>query len=253
VKLEAVDLDVKLGGRRVLHGVRLAIEPGRIVGILGPNGAGKTTLLRTLAGLTPASAGTVKLDDRRLSAWSDHERSRRLGYVPQRSELRTGLSVRRVVQLARYGHRGPLSRWTREDVDAVQSGLQTMDAAIFEARPFTELSEGERRRVLIARALATGARCLLLDEPSAALDLAHGLALFASLRKLRDRGYAIGVVLHDINEAWDLVDEAIVLSEGRALAQGPRDHALSAEVVRAAFRVEVIPGGGFGYRPLEAP
>mgnify|MGYP006303615421 CR=1 FL=1 len=255
--LSAEHLDVRLGhggdARRVVHGVRLTVDPGSILGILGPNGAGKSTLLRALAGLIPHHGGTVQLDGRSLAAWSDGERSRRLGYVPQRSELRSGLSVRRVVELSRYAHRGPLAPWTREDRDAVQVALRETDADRLADRPFTELSEGERRRVLIARALASGARCLLLDEPTAALDVSHALNLFDVLRELRGKGYAIAVVLHDLNEAHQLVDRAVVLAAGRTVASGARDAVFTPDVVRSAFGVELVERGAFGYaRPERA-
>lgn len=237
--------------RRVVHGVGLVVEPGSVLGILGPNGAGKSTLLRALAGLIPHRGGTVRLDGRALEAWTDAERSQRLGYVPQRSELRSGLSVRRVVELSRYAHRGPLAPWTTEDRDAVQAALRETDAAVLADRPFTELSEGERRRVLIARALASGARCLLLDEPTAALDVSHALNLFGVLRELRDKGYGIAVVLHDLNEAHQLVDRALVLAAGRAVAEGPRDAVFTPDVVRAAFGVELVERGAFGYARSE--
>lgn len=219
--------------------------------MLGPNGAGKSTLVRALAGLVPYHGGQVLLDGRPLPQWSDAERSQRIGYVPQRSELRSGLSVQRVVALSRYAHRGPLAPWNEEDRTTVQRALRSVDAELLADRPFTELSEGERRRVLIARALATGARCLLLDEPTAALDVAHGLTLFDVLRTLRDRQFGIVVVLHDINEAWELVDRALVLAEGRLVAEGPRDEAIRPEVIRSAFGVELVDGGAFGYARAE--
>jgi len=251
--LDVEDLEVRLGSRSVVRGVGLSVEPGTILGVIGPNGAGKSTLLRTLAGLLPKNAGTISLEGQPLSRWSDAERSRRIGYVPQRSELRSGLFVQRVVELSRYAHRGPLAAWTAADRDAVDSALEQTDAKTLAPRRFTELSEGERRRVLIARALATGARCLLLDEPTSALDVAHALALFRVLRTLRDRGYGIVVVLHDINEAYDLADRALVLADGQPIAEGGRDAVFTPAVIHAAFGVDLVPGAAFGYRARETP
>lgn len=255
--LVAKQLDVRLGSgdeaRRVVHGVQLQVERGSVVGILGANGAGKSTLLRALAGLIPHHGGTITLDGQRLDAWTDAERSQRLGYVPQRSELRSGLIVRRVVELSRFAHRGPLAPWTPEDRDAVQAALQKTDALRLADRPYTELSEGERRRVLIARALASGARCLLLDEPTAALDIAHALNLFEVLSRLREQSYAIAVVLHDLNEAHELVDRAVVLAAGRTIASGPKETVFTPDVVRAAFGVELRERSAFGYARVERP
>lgn len=251
--LKATALEVWLGDRQVLREIDLSVEPGSILGILGPNGAGKSTLVRALAGLVPRNGGGIELDGRPLEAWRPADRSRRIGYVPQRSELQSGLTVERVVELARFAHRGPLAPWTRADRDAVREALAITDATRFGDRRFTELSEGERRRVLIARALAGGARCLLLDEPTSALDVAHALALCDVLRSLRDRGHAIAVVLHDINEAHRLVDRAVVLAEGRRLAEGDREAVFAAPVIRSAFGIELVEGGAFGFRPAGSP
>ncbi len=249
--LTAEGVTVHLGSAEVLHDVDIRLAPHEIVGIMGPNGAGKSTLIRTLVGLTPF-AGSVTVDGRELSRLSIADRSRRLGYVPQRSELRTGQSVEGVVGMGRFSHRGPLASWTAEDRRQVRTALTACDLDHLRARSFVTLSEGERRRVLMARALASGARCLLLDEPTAALDVAHVIDLFDRLTELRTRGYAIAVVLHDLNEAFRLVDRGVVLKAGRVAVSGLRDEIFHPDTIRRVFDVDIVFNGAFAFRRAEA-
>lgn len=246
LKLEGVH--VNLGAQAILHGVDLTVEHGEVFAVLGPNGAGKSTLLKTAAGLLPCEAGIVELDGRPLAALKREDRARALAYVPQRSALESPLSVRRVVALGRYAFIGGLGGLSAKDRRKIDDAMETADVQHLAARPFTQLSYGERRRVLIARALATGSRLIVLDEPSAALDVSHALDLFSLLRDLAEEGYALLVVLHDLGDVLAHADRALLLDEGRVVTSGPVAEVLSPERVRDVYGVEMIEGGAVGFR-----
>lgn len=244
-------LSVWRGGRQVLDGVEAEVPPGAITGVLGPNGAGKSTLLMAMAGLLPFE-GKVALDGRDLHAHRPFERARRLAYVPQRSGLSAPLPVAEVVGQGRFPHHGPLAAPSRADREAVVRAMDRADVGAIASRPFDALSGGEQRRVLLARALATEARTIVLDEPTASLDVGHALALHALLRDLADDGYAIAVVLHHLDDARLRTDRAVLLAGGRVVAAGPSREVIDRDRVLAVYGVELIEGGGLGFRLPEA-
>jgi iron complex transport system ATP-binding protein len=250
--LEARGLSVVRGGRRCLDDVSLSVAPGEMLALLGPNGAGKSTLLKAAAGLLP-TAGELLLDGQPAATLSRRERARRLAYVPQHSALDAPMLARDVVAQGRFAHRDGWGRKSRDDDAAVAAALAATGATPLGARPFTRLSYGERRLVLLARALATGARLLLLDEPTAALDMAHALGLLSRLRGLADRGHAVIVALHHLDEAAQHCGRAVLLREGRVMRFGPVADVVAAEPVRAVFGVDLVPGASFGYRLPELP
>jgi iron complex transport system ATP-binding protein len=208
------------------------------LGILGPNGAGKTTLLKAIMGLVP-HRGAVLQAGQPLSALSSKERARCVAYVPQRSLLNAPLTVSSVVAQGRYCHGSDLTALTRADRQAIEQALQATDMTALAERPFTELSGGEQRRVLLARALATEAPVILLDEPNASLDLSHALRLFHHMKQLAANGRTLVVVLHDLNDALSWCDCALLLSEGRVVTHGPPAQVLDADRVRQVYGVVV--------------
>jgi iron complex transport system ATP-binding protein len=240
-------LAVRRGERLVLDGVDVDIAASSVTGILGPNGAGKSTLLMAMAGLLRYE-GLIELEGRSLSQWKPPERARRLAYVPQRSGLSAPLPVRAVVAQGRYPHHGPLAAPRRSDWEAVAHAMERADVTAIAERPFDALSGGEQRRVLLARALATEARVILLDEPTASLDVGHALALHALLRTLARDGYAVAVVLHHLDDARERTDRALLLKDGRVVAFGPSLEVVAADRVRATYGVELIERGGLGFR-----
>jgi len=244
--LLARDLSVLLGKRRVLHDVTLSARFGELLAIVGPNGAGKSTLLKTLAGLLPYQ-GRVTLDGNELGTFSASERARRVSFVPQQSLLSAALSVREVVSLGRYVHRPALARERDEDRRAIAAALADTDVAALAERAFSDLSTGEQKRVLLARALCTEARVLLLDEPTASLDIEHALRLFALLRGLATRGHAIVLVLHQLEHALAYADRALLLARGAALALGPVTEVLTTEHVRSLHGVLMVPDSAPGF------
>lgn len=231
----------------VVHGVDLTAPAGQITALLGPNGAGKSTLLKALLGLVGWS-GHVALDGTTLQGMAPRERARRLAYVPQRTRLAARLTVRQVVGMGRFAHRGAWGGRSADDLAAVDQALADAGIVALQDRWFTELSGGEQQRVLLARALATGARTLLLDEPTSALDVRHGLGLQRVLRAMADRGCCVVIVVHDLSEARAHADRAVLLDQGRVAFAGPVDQVIQPDPVRQVYGVELIEGGGLGYR-----
>lgn len=234
-----------LSRTKVVHDMSFSCPRGKVTGLIGPNGAGKSSLLKAVIGLLP-SQGEILLDGRTLDDLPAQERAREVAYVPQRSRLDARLQVRDVVDQGRFVHRGPLARPSARDRDAVGQALEDVDAAQLADRIFTELSGGEQQKILIARALATGARVLLLDEPTAALDARHVLVLHRLLRQLAERGWCIVVVVHGLDEAHRHVDQAVLISEGRLHAAGPVQSIVSTDPVRAVYGVVLKEQAGIG-------
>lgn len=238
-------------GPQVLFGVDLVAEPGRVTALLGPNGSGKSTLLKALVGLVP-STGAIELDGERLGGLDLRDRARRLAYVPQRTQLAARLEVRSVVELGRFAHREVFGRLGDEDAAAVERALDEADVRVLEHRRFNELSGGEQQRVLLARALATGATALLLDEPTSSQDVRHALELHRSLRALAARGCTVLVVLHDLAEVRRHADRAVLLDGGRVRVAGAVGEIVRADHVLATYGVELEEGAGLGYRLPDA-
>jgi zinc transport system ATP-binding protein len=202
----------------VLRGISLSVHAGETVALLGGNGSGKSTLVRALLGLAPLRRGRVRLfgtDLRRFRDWS------RIGYVPQRSTINlTRAKVNEIVGSGRLGHRLPFVPRRRADRVAVQEALEVVGLADRAGAEMQHLSGGQQQRVLIARALAAEPDLLVLDEPTAGVDLEHQQVLADVLTGLLRRGMAILVVLHEIGPLTPLVDRAIVLQEGRVVHDG---------------------------------
>ena len=248
ITISARGLTVQRGPRTVLDALSFDVHGGEVLAVLGPNGAGKTTLLRALAGLCP-HLGAIHLGPDRLDALAPEQRARRVTFVPQESELRAALAVREVVALGRYA-RSTFARSASADAAEVARALAATDVEALADRPFTDLSSGEKKRVLIARALATDAPILLLDEPTATLDVEHALRLFALLADVAKGGRTVIVVLHQLEQALEFAHTALLLERGAQVARGPVREVITAEHVRAVYRVSLIPGGAPGFRLL---
>lgn len=240
--LAARDLSVDLGAERVLAGVACTLEPGRITGIIGPNGAGKSTLLRALAGLVTPAAGTITLAGKRLAAFDRFERARAIAFLPQDRTVHWPLTVRAVVALGRIPHRAAPAGDSAADQAAIDAAMTDMDVAHLADRPVDTLSGGERARVLCARALAQRGQTILADEPTAGLDPAHALELFAMLARLAANGRTIGVALHDLSLAARFCHDVVILARGRVVAAGSCAEVMTSERLSATFGVRMAVG-----------
>ena len=248
----AEHISVRLSGRVIVEDVSFEAASGQLTAIVGPNAAGTTTLLKALAGLVDYQ-GNVRCGARPLQGLSPAERALRLAYVPQRSLLNSMLSVREVVGLGRYAHHPGAFSLGTHDTAAVDAALARIGIGALAARPYPLLSGGEQRLVLLARALATGARTILLDEPTLSLDVRNALELFLLLGGLRAQGYCIVCVLHDLDEVLRHCDAALLLAAGSARFQGaPRTAAFSA-AAEAVYGVRLVDADRVGFRLSEVP
>jgi iron complex transport system ATP-binding protein len=241
-------------GRTVLRGIDLQIAEGEQVALLGANGSGKSTLLRVLSGVLPPVAGTVELFGRSIDSWERGELARRVSVLPQGMELPQGFRVSEVVALGRIPHASSWFATSADDEAAV--GRALLDAGVEELadRGVHELSGGERQRVLLALALAQEPRLLLLDEPTAHLDVAHQLALIQLLERLRTtRGLTVLAVLHDLNLAARFADRAVILREGRLVAAGGESGRFDLGRLRDAFGVTIAEATTADGRRVLAP
>jgi iron complex transport system ATP-binding protein len=222
----------------VLDGVSLSIARGDLVGILGPNGSGKTTLLRLLAGTRRPTSGQVRLDGQPLARLSRREAARRIAVVPQETELAFEYSALEMVLMGRHPHLNVFEVEGPRDYAIAQEAMAATGTAHLADRRFHTLSGGEKQRVVIAAALAQSSDVLLLDEPTASLDLGYQLDVAGLLSSLnRDRGVTMAVSTHDLNLAASICRELVLIRSGRVLAAGATDEVLTPETVRALYDV----------------
>jgi iron complex transport system ATP-binding protein len=240
-------------GRTVFRDVTFSLRAGELVALCGPNGAGKSTLLRLLLGLHAPSAGAVEIEGAPLSSLGRREIARRLALLPQESPAELPLTAREVVELGRLPHLGRFQPEGAADERAVDAALAATDATAFAARPMTELSGGERHRVHLARALAQGAGALLLDEPTAGLDLVHQLQALELLRATVDAGRAAIVALHDLSLAARYCDRILLLADGALVADAPPAAVLTPETLASVFGVHADVRVGEDGRPFVVP
>ena len=237
--LEARDLAFGFHGRRIGHIPELTLRGGEAVCMLGPNGAGKTTLLRTLLGLLPPVEGRVTLDGDSIATLGRDEIARRIAFVPQAAPLAFDFSLLEMVEMGRVSRLGSFARPSRADTALAREALERVGLAALAERSFSEVSGGERQLALVARALATGAAHIVLDEPAAHLDFANQARLLEELKRLRACGIAILLCSHDPDHAVRLGGRAFLLESGSPLAQGPVEQVLTAENLSRLYRVEV--------------
>lgn len=228
--LAAENLTLTRGGRVVVERLSASLAPGAITAIVGPNGAGKSSLLLGLAGLLTPTEGRVTLEGAALSSIGAGERAQAIGYLPQSPDIAWDVAVEALVALGRLP-------WRDRGEGAIAAALTALDLEPLRARPVSQLSGGERARVLLARVLAGTPRWILADEPLAALDLAHQLRLVAHLKACADAGQGVVVVLHDLALAMNHADHVLVLKEGRLIAAGPPADALAPEVIADGWSV----------------
>ena len=240
--LAARALDFGFRDRAVGRGVAIDVPAAQIACLLGPNGSGKTTLLRTLLGLLPPLAGEVVLDDIAVGRWPARERAARLAYVPQAADSYFDFSVAEMVEMGRMAHRGLFSHPGRADRAKAHDVLQRLGIAHLADRPIDRVSGGERQLALIARALATEATHLLMDEPTANLDYGNQARVLDEIARLRGAGVAVLFSTHHPDQALRIADRALLLRSGSLMAAGPVDAVVNSENLSALYGrpVEVV-------------
>jgi iron complex transport system ATP-binding protein len=221
--------------RDAVAGVDLRVDAGEFVALLGPNGSGKSTLLRLLLGALPQSAGSLRVEGRPIADWPRDELARRVGVVTQSEELPFPLTVRELVSMGRYPHLGAWRRESAHDRRAIQRAMDWCEVSGFAERPVLSLSGGERQRARLARALAQEAPTLVLDEPTAALDMAHEMALFEMMACLAIDGVTIVAITHNLNVAARYAHRLVLLSRGAAVADGPPASVLTRETIEQVY------------------
>lgn len=254
VVLQATDLSVGYPGRLVGLGLSLSLHAGEVVSLLGPNGCGKTTWLKTLLGLLPAQAGAVQLQGRALAGWPLADRARELAYVPQGQASTFGFTALEMVLMGRTAHLGLIARPGEKDRAIARAAIERMGIAHLADRSVHRISGGERQLVLIARALAQQPRAVLLDEPTASLDFGNQGLVMRAIRTLADEGLAVLFTTHDPNQALRCADRALLMREGRLLAEGPVEHVIEGDALRALYSAGVVQvDNAAGGRPVFLP
>ena len=241
--LEARELTISYDHRVAVENVSLTLKPGEITAIIGPNGAGKSTLLRTLNGQIHPASGSISIDGEPLQRLNRRSISRRIAVVAQEAELRFPVTVLEFVLGGRFAW-ATNTGWgweTERDLQIAGAVLQETELSELSGRLMNELSGGERQRALMARALATEAPILLLDEPTANLDLSHQATLLSLVRNRCDRHQASAlVVTHDINLASQFADNILLMKQGKTLHSGSPAQVLKPEILEEVFEVKVL-------------
>ena len=229
-------------GERLLDGINLELEPGNILGVIGPNGAGKTSLLNTIVGDCPLERGQLLLNNTALPQWNRRQLARNLAYLPQLSLLNFPYTVEEVILLGRSPHDTGMVR----DGEILEDVLALADVAHLRGRLYTQLSGGEKQRVQLARIYSQiwqegslEGKLLLLDEPTAALDIRHQQGTAAAIKLLAQRGCAVVLVIHDFNAIAAIADQVIALHNGKQVAHGEPREVLTAKLFRETFSADV--------------
>ena len=228
----------------VLNDFNCVIESGKILGVLGPNGSGKSTLLKLLARVLPVQGGAISLFEKDLWRLSQADIARTVALVPQETQQNFPFTIAEMVLMGRFPHHAGFGGWHWEDSEDVliaQMAMQDLDVAHLGGRLISDVSGGERQRAIIARALAQVPRVLLLDEPTAFLDLHHQLDIARILKRLnRERGLTVVMVSHDINLASQYCDQLMLLNEGQIVEEGTPEEVIRSEILEAVYGCRVL-------------
>ena len=239
--LTVQDISIGYGARDVVCEISFEMREGRITALIGPNGAGKTTLIKALNGTVPLSKGSIELGGKRLDLYSRREIARYIAVVAQENETKFPVTVLEYVLAGRFASGSAFGWESENDISIANGALSECDLGQFGDRLMNELSGGERQRAVLARALATTAQILLLDEPTANLDLAHQAMMFRLVReRCRGFGAAAMVITHDLNLAAEFADEVILLKNGQVFSYGKPDEVLTEKNLNEVYNVKVL-------------
>lgn len=225
-----------IDGKHLLQPIHHTFQEGKVYGLIGHNGSGKSTLIKLLAQQYPVSQGDIHFNQRPLNTWGNREFARHVAYLPQHLPSAENLTGRELIAFGRYPWHGLLGRHNQKDKDAIERAIALTHTEAFADRLVDTLSGGERQRVWLAMLIAQGSRFLLLDEPLAALDIAHQMDVLALIRKLcNELNLGVVIVLHDINMASRYCDELMALHSGRLLAHGTPDELMHSSTLEAIY------------------
>lgn len=235
--LEINEVSVERSRRKILADASVRVSEGELLVLLGPNGSGKSTLLRIFAGLWQPTSGTVTLDGEALQSFSRNELARRIAFVPQDTHVDFAFTVSELLAMGRYPHRGRFSAETAADHAAIRAAAQQCDVLTLLNRSVDTLSGGERQRVLIARSLAVQPEIILLDEPTANLDIEHSLEVLELSKALADEGKTVVLASHDLNLVANYPTRMVLLQSGRIVTVGTPREVLEPAILETVFQV----------------
>lgn len=236
LQLDAVRYQV--AEHTILQGISLDIASGELVAIVGRNGAGKSTLLHVMAGLLPATKGSVSIDGHPLARFTRKAVARQIALLPQQPRMDFGFVVHEVVCMGRYPHLGRFRLPSPGDEAVVRQAMEVTGTLPLAERIITEVSGGERQLILLAQALAQEPRFLLLDEPTANLDIAHQCQVLTLLQRLAEEGMGVVAVIHDLSLAVRCFPRVVLLEEGAVVGDGRAMEVLTVETISRIFRVQ---------------
>ncbi|NMB47157.1 MAG: heme ABC transporter ATP-binding protein [Firmicutes bacterium] len=227
--------------RPIMQDISFTVSSGEMLGIIGPNGSGKTTLLKLISQLLVPDEGRVLIDGEDTSLWSHRTLARTMAVVPQETQIRFDFTVEEIVEMGRSPYLGRFQAMTKHDREIVVEAMRATSVLPLAKRSIMELSGGERQRVIVARALAQEPQVLLLDEPTASLDINHEVEIFELLRTLTiQEGLVSIAVLHDLNLAAEYCDRLLLLSQGRVAAEGFAEEVLTEEIISSVYGIDVV-------------
>lgn len=239
--LHVQDISVRYGTRLVIQGVTFDLCDGKIITLLGPNGAGKTTLIRSLNRTVPISNGEIELGGRNINGLSRREIAQNVAVVAQENETKFPVTVLEYVLAGRFANGSAFGWESESDITVAKNALEECDLSEFAHRLMNELSGGERQRVLLSRAIATNARILLLDEPTANLDLAHQAMMFRLVQERCQGCNASAIVItHDLNLAAEFADDVMLLKNGEVFSFGKPEDVLTGSYLKEVYNVQVL-------------